>query len=479
MHESNPVSNTVLHQRARSSRRRTERFTESFTEPGVDIKCHVWNLAFLRDALIMLLLVAGTVLVTACGGGGSGSGAGSGSGTGTVALLFTDLPTDEFDQILVDVREIRLLSDNDGQVTIFEDTTPGDGTGVVIDLLALQTHAELFTVAAGVPAGTYNKIRLYIYSIELIDLDDPDDPIDVKLPANGKIDLNPRGDFILDPGQTLLIELDMDANRSIQYHQTGRGEWRFRPVVFVDIPEGLVRISGTVTATDPVMVCEGAADDTLCVTLDTNNAALFGPDGTPLEEPIVVGDEITAIGFLFAGETEGELVLDTRVVQIGNMYERVAGTVESAPLANNGTFGLLVDTGSLTVELQPSTQFFNRQGEQLADFTAITVGLQADIDGVRDATDTLLATLVVLDTAAAVTPVAGTVATANGGQLTVITDTGDRCVDAGASDVFTVAPDSNTEGDAGDIEANETIEAYGTENSDGCLSAGTVIVTAD
>jgi hypothetical protein len=474
------------HQGARSTERHIEHSTAPARNPEFDVKCHVWGFAFLRDALIMVMLVAGTVLVTACGGGGAGSGSAS-SGTGTVALLFTDLPTDEFDQILVDVREIRLLSDDDGQITIFEDSTPDDSSDNTINLLDLQTHATLFAVAENVPVGNFNKIRLLINSIELVKLDDPDTvpdeflSIPAKLPANGKIDLNPRGGFTLAPGQTLLIELDMDANRSIQYHRTGNGEWRFRPVVFIDIaPQGLVRISGTVTMTEPdLIVCQGAADDELCVTIDTTDASLFGPDGMPL-----VGDiagTITAIGFLSAGETEGELVLDAQVVQIGPMYERVAGTVDSVPGADNGTFSLLVDTGPLTVQLQPSTRLFNRQGEDLGDFTAITMGQQADIDGVRDAMDanTLWATLVILDTAAAVTPVTGTVAAASGGQLTVITDTGDRCVNAGASDVFTVAPDSNTEGDAGDIDPNETVEAYGTENSDGCLSARTVIVTAD
>jgi hypothetical protein len=462
--------------------------------PEFDVKCHVWSLAFLRDALIMVLLVAGTVLVTACGGGG-GSGSAS-SGTGTVALLFTDLPTDEFDQILVDVREIRLLSDDNGQVTIFPDSTTDENASKVIDLLELQTHAELFSVAA-VPVGTYNKIRLFIDSIKLIEPDDPDDQNDddldtrtIKiedLPANGKIDLNPRGDFELEDNQTLLIELDMDANRSFQAHPTGNGEWRFRPVVFVDVaPDGLVRISGTVDATGPnLIVCqEREPADDLCVTLETDDASVFGSDGMPFAGDIADGVSITAIGFLVAGATEGELVLDARVVQVdnddepGNPFERVAGTVDSEPAAANGTFTLLGE--SLTVQLQPETRVFDRQGVERS-FAAITMGSQVDIDGVRDADDsnTLWATLVVLNTDAAVTPVTGTVATASGGQLTVLTDTGDRCVDASSSDVFTVAPDSNTEGDAGDIEANETVEAYGTENSNGCLSAGTVIVTAD
>jgi len=116
----------------------------------------------------------------------------------------------------------------------------------VLDLLNLQTHAELLTLAADVPVGTYTKIRLLINSIKLINVDDlatPEDESasqDVRLPANGKIDLNPRRGIALAAGQTLLIQLDMDANESLHLHETGNGQWRLRPVVFVDItPRGL------------------------------------------------------------------------------------------------------------------------------------------------------------------------------------------------------------------------------------------------
>ncbi|MDH3491461.1 MAG: PKD domain-containing protein [Gammaproteobacteria bacterium] len=35
-------------------------------------------------------------------------------------------------------------------------------------------------------------------------------------------------------GETLLLQIDIDAEKSIKYHETSNGEWRFRPVIFVE-----------------------------------------------------------------------------------------------------------------------------------------------------------------------------------------------------------------------------------------------------
>lgn len=86
------------------------------------------------------------------------------------------------------------------------------------------------------PAGRYEKIRLFVPKIEseggTCDLEL------IKLPS-GKIDLNPQGSFEVLPGETLAIRLDMDANKSINLHPAGNsGKCIFRPVVFVDIKPG-------------------------------------------------------------------------------------------------------------------------------------------------------------------------------------------------------------------------------------------------
>jgi hypothetical protein len=157
--------------------------------------------------------VLAAVLVS-CGGSGGGADTSSTRNTGSVGILLTDGPTAEFDVINITLREIRLLSD----------------TG--------SSHSELFALTTDVASGEFEKIRLLVDKIELIKLDADGNVYeshDVKLSGHGKIDLNPRGPFYITAGETLLIQIDIDAEKSLKIHESGNGKWHFRPVIFVDV----------------------------------------------------------------------------------------------------------------------------------------------------------------------------------------------------------------------------------------------------
>jgi hypothetical protein len=203
----------------------------------------------------IVLLVCLSLGITACGGGGGGGGAAAvattptpapvADNTGVVAIVLKDAPTNEFDEILVTISSVTLLGNGDPVVIFDEEKT--------IDLLKLQNFYDMLAVSDEVPAGTYEKIRLMVTDIDLIKYDDDDNAevIDAEIPANGKIDLNPRGSFTVAPDTALLIEIDMDAKKSIHVVGTGSERYKFRPVVFVDIQErqllnGLVRAHGTI-----------------------------------------------------------------------------------------------------------------------------------------------------------------------------------------------------------------------------------------
>ena len=51
---------------------------------------------------------------------------------------------------------------------------------IVPDFLKLESFTELFTVAEDVPAGDYNKIRLTLDRLRLVDLDDMGNVIEAK-----------------------------------------------------------------------------------------------------------------------------------------------------------------------------------------------------------------------------------------------------------------------------------------------------------
>jgi hypothetical protein len=271
----------------------------------------------MRSLITRPLLLGGVyalvaLLVVACGGGSGGSSAVSG-GTGSVAIAMTDGAAEDFDEINVSVVKIELLSDS-GRVTIYE----GDKT---FNLLDLADKAELFAIRDGVPAGRYSKIRLTLTKIELVKKDADGNVIDTaypKLPGNGKLDLNPRGDFTVYSGETLVVQIDMDANKSIHIVGTGSGKYQFRPVVFVDVISEalfgkLVRLHGVIDdinrddrefklcETDvPVRLRDDEEDYQTrgCIQVDVVRAtSIFDADGQPARfRDLVEGEEATVYG---------------------------------------------------------------------------------------------------------------------------------------------------------------------------------------
>jgi hypothetical protein len=238
------------------------------------------------------------------------------SNTGTVALLMTDAPSDIFEEINITVTRAELLSDS-GAVTIFQ----GNRTFNLLDL----TDARIFAIREGIAAGTYSKIRLTLSEIELVDYHGPgtadDEYFYPKLPGNGKLDLNPRGDFDVVAGGTLAIQIDMDGNKSIHIVKKGKkDEYNFRPVVFITIltdafTERYVKLYGDVEAIDstdqsfnlcntniPVQIDDGTMDDSsrgcLRVTTDASTS-IFDIDGMPAGFiDLVAGEPATVFGYL-------------------------------------------------------------------------------------------------------------------------------------------------------------------------------------
>ena len=219
------------------------------------------NLFKSRSSLITFFMLAMTFLFTACSGGVSSEvdtdiaadpPVVATDNTGTVVLLLTDGPTDELSAINLAVTEATLIGDM-GQQVVFS----GNKT---INLLDLANFDQ--TIAVGeVAAGSYSKIRLRIENLELVDkttgaITYP------KLPANGKIDLLDQTGFAVYPGRTLVVVIDIDANKSIHIVETGSGKFNFRPVVKVDIMDGglpakLVRMEGRGTEMVEDSACRG------------------------------------------------------------------------------------------------------------------------------------------------------------------------------------------------------------------------------
>lgn len=441
---------------------------------------------FLSARLLSLALVSSFVLV-ACGGGSANDNASPGTAptptTGTIGLFFTDLPSDEFSEINLNVTKAVILGGDDSQQVLFEGSEP-------INLLDLTNFNEPI-VFGEVAVGTYTKLRLYIDDLELVP--HVGDPIYPALPANGKIDMLDADGFAVLPGRTLLVEIDMDANKSIKITNAGNGKkYNFRPVVKVNFMDGgldnkLARVEGSVSEiySDPAgsfLLCDIDSPDN-CVKVETDSSSsIFGDDGLGTEfSTLQVGDMVIVIGRY---EVEPEIVLNALVLEIGGNAEQLKGNVVSKPVLSS--FLLLADDGrDLVVEQQPGTRYFDAGGEITAN--AVVLGADIEVEGVmppkadESDPDLLRAALVFVE-ADPDEQISGTIiepldADDMSFGLT-LTAGGDTCVRllADADILLVDTPNSTvTAGEFADLQLGQSIEAFGGSVVDSCFEANEVI----
>ncbi len=382
------------------------------------------------------------IFVSACGGGGGGSSAVSPSNTNsdsdsntvadpapvtpaTVAVVITDASINDYDKALATITSIELLGDS-GHVQIFN----GSET---VDFLLLADFVELFVVDGNVPPGDYDKIRLRLSNMTLVNVVDGGDDIEthVDLVANGKVDLNPQGTFTLLPGQVVFISIDFELEKSLKLTETGKGKIKLRPVIFVEIgttpafKDGLARVHGVVDgiADDfgSFRMCmtqlisrfppdDGASIDGFCLAVRVDEkTGLFAKDG----KPITVGDltngqELTVVGILGLNDGEdgptpkplpvgineptqlpedgsGEdgdfatFALNAIVVEAGpfETWMRVRGQLKS-PVDESGFFGLFIFPGQgypddtvVTTQVFEKTRIYRIDGDGLREISAV------------------------------------------------------------------------------------------------------------
>jgi len=516
--------------------------------------CIRWQLA----ALLLLTGVAG------CGGGDS---AGSTS-TGRVSVLFSDAPSDEFARINLTVTDIELRGGEQGPVSIFS----GSQT---FDLLALKNFSQLFSMADAVPAGTYNEVRLRISDLELVRTDTAGVTVETirpPLPASGKIDMHAGRRFAVLPDGALLLEIDIDAYRSIHAVHSGNDGYRFRPVirlriVNVDALDRLARISGTIAMPDPANssfeICDsrvamvtpagdnrphtssdtggdsdGDSDsdsdsDRACVEVGVlGDTSIFDALGNPTTEDAFfagVGEDGTTVATVVGqfrisdedsdsdsetpvtavssedpagsdsdgdsgsdsdsdgdSDSHGGLTMDAFVIQMGDAFANLTGTVATAVDADTQQFTFNTDTDDgtapavvLTVQLQPETRIFTRNAVEV-DSGAIQPDRGAEIDGIL-MTPSLQSSLVVVDAATEPAALNGTIRSLGTGTFVMAGDTGDECIKVhGETDVLSIETDAEStsvaRAGAARLAVGASVAVYGEDNADtGCYDADAVV----
>ena len=322
--------------------------------------------------------------VMACGGGSSSSSSSAppaAPSQGTLTVLLGDDPSDDFDQVILTVDAVRLIGASDHVIRFDE--------AVTVDLLELRNLTETL-VQSDVPAGTYSKVRLEISDLALNTLDDNDQVATTQrppLPANGHIDLNPQGDFELTAGADLVIEVDLDVDRSLKLTNTGTGEYRFRPVVFVDIlveqDDGrLSRLGGEIQNLDgnTFELCDG--DTCVPVELGANAPLMDSVGEAAAAGALMDGMQVTVFGNYVEDEASEVRVLQAIALVMVPLddLEDVEGSVAAAPI--DGAFTLNDDDDddedSVPVELLAGAVVLDPQ-ENPTDVAAIVAA--AELEG--------------------------------------------------------------------------------------------------
>jgi hypothetical protein len=472
--------------------------TESAMKSKKMLNAGLWSPLKWSCALLLGAFVA------ACGGG-SGSDPAASGGTGTVAVMLTDAPTSDFDQANVTVTGIELIGRDGARAQIFS----GERT---IDLLSLQDEAELFSVA-DVPAGVYSRIRLTVSNVELVKLDpatgEVAETVTPRLPGGNRIDLNPRSPFIVNGGDSLVIQLDVDARKSIQVTEAGGGGLTIlRPVVFIDIVDGAVsariaRLGGTVSAIDaqarsfrlcgtPVAF-HGArrfSDDERCLTVRADDgSAFFTAEGAAGGfADVTDGGPATVVGHI--RRTADGIELAARVVYLGDADNlvRLRGTTSSA--VDAGQFGLEVTRGGgfeagdvITVGLPAGAAVFARSGLDLTP-ADIKADLAARIFGLEGGAQDVTALAVVLADPAALTEtsISGAVGAVSATSFTLLPSaegnvSADTTVCTGArTRIYQISGAASTAIAPSGLTSGWAANVYGHQPLGGCFAADTVIV---
>ena len=475
--------------------------------------------------IVGLLMTAACLLALAsCGGGGGGGGSAQIAldTPATVGVLITDAPIGRWDEAIATITSVRLIGDN-GQVTLFSGSQP-------LDLLKLGDFSELFAVSDNVPPGRYSKIRLQLSELVLNDIDPVTgnvlESVQPQLVGNGKIDLNPQGSFMVGPGDIIIVELDFDMAKSLKITETGNNNRIIlRPVVFVNIrtdrPDGrLARVHGEISRIDPVSgkfeLCQtdfasrwdGDSSNALpdfgdrhCLTVSTDTSTgMFAENGLPETfADLAIGEHATVIGRLQPRQDDGHppsatdhsFVLDAYVIEEGPLgtYSRIRGITASGTDVSN-RFALDIASGQgfgsgtqLPVQIYDSSRIFNRAGLELGP-TDIVTDQNALVDSILivGQDDYIRSPLIILNEGAPVgdATIEGDIVSTNTAEQTLRVNDGtmDRCVDAEAARIFLVSDDdgfSSIRGQLSDLRPGQRVAIFGTEQTDGCLAAETIL----
>ncbi len=185
-----------------------------------------------------VLLLAGLAVAQLPGCGGSGGGS-STPPTGTLQVGLTDSQSDAFQNVVVSIREIRVVpvgkenaaDDDPGLPVIATFATPRK-----VDILTLRFQQEILGTVT-IPAGSYNQVRLILApnpngqgaepANYLTLKTDPTTKLPLTTPSGQQSGLKVLGRFTVQQGVINAILIDFDPNTAIV--DRGNGDFNLKP----------------------------------------------------------------------------------------------------------------------------------------------------------------------------------------------------------------------------------------------------------
>jgi len=381
------------------------------------------------DSLRILFLFSVPGFLIGCGGGNSSAPVDQ---VGGMTILVGDGPLEDVNEVNIDIGRMVLIGD-EGQIELTDDATDGS-----INLLDLRNITALLLDVEDVPAGNYTKVRMYIDSLEIAGEDVVDGPFSdfAQLPANGKIDLLARGGFEISPGEDLVVEIDFDLEHSVHIVATGNSEYRFRPVVFIDVVDlRLTRLFGTaqdVAEDDTAFVlCEGEtpcdceAPENSCVSVNAAGALTL-PGAGLAEYDLMEGDPVHVFGLFNVGVTDESTVFDAAAIVQG--AEDTVVKIDGDVLLNGE--GGIATIDARTIIAVDGDLVLDRQGNPVDAADGDAAESWAQIDPMAaDLPDPFPSFLTLVTPAEDEDGIEGSLASIDGDRLNLLTDDMDEfCV---------------------------------------------------
>jgi len=457
------------------------------------------------------LLTVLSLIIIGCESSDQGIGD-TGKGTGSVALLLTDAPIDDFDKFLITVSEISLLGD-DGSVSLFS----GNET---IDLLDLNSHSDLFSLTTNIPAGNYYKVRMQVSNPKLLVLDMDgnildDETVVPKMGGNGKLDLNPRGEIVITAGQTLALQLDMDAQKSIHLIQNGNGDYRFRPVVFIDVLTDtmlgkLVRLSGYVddieennfelckqpvdNNDDDLISVKDDDDDANhenehCIKISTTSTTSFFNDmGKAVDQSELTDNSVvTVLGYYSNMNDDRYVGFEAEVVELAaaDVFKTYSGVIGSIDTDNQLIEILDQNDIPKTIQFVSTTKVFDMTGKSML-LEELEKDMKIKVEGIYDDLNEQVNAAIIF-----VEPVSTMTSQLSGSFVSFHNDMtsfdmldnawGDTCVstdDNTSAYLLTIESDGFTSEavSVSELQSGQRLDVYGSFDNSGCFMAGSLLL---